>query len=229
MRVSPSRIRRVLGVSLTACIVIASAFLQADSCAQQLFCKDQSCAGSSGLPFAYLLSLPVSSPITNETQLLASIPNALYVEKLDESTDHYWRWDGSAPCEVWDHGAGGYLGGTMIGTGKQTGALTCFDVLPGEGYVVVVNQATQYTIQGVDGSTVLTLDAPGATSSSGLNLVSLPFCTNITLASQLFNSIGGKADVARVQRYLCASDTFQSYTGRLTTGPNFPLVPGEDV
>jgi hypothetical protein len=168
------------------------------------------------------VSLPVSSSITNETQLLASIPHALYVEKLIESEDHFWRWSGSGSCEVWD----AIKGGALVRTDKEPTATTCFNVNAGEGFAVVVDQAAEYTILGTDGSTVLSLDAIGSNSLSGFNLVSLPFCTNVSTAGQLMNSIGF-ANTAAVERYICATDTFQVYTGRKASSPDFVLSPGE--
>ncbi len=169
-----------------------------------------------------MLALPATSPITNETQLLQSIPNALYVEKHIKAEDKFWRWDGST-CNVYT----GIKTGTFVRNDHE-GSATCFTVNPGEGFIVGENQPAQYTIQGADASISISLLAAGPGSLTGENLISLPFCPNssVKTASQLMNAIGF-ASVQNVQRYLCASDTFQVYTGRKASSPDFPLVPGE--
>src|SRR5262249_48246922 len=157
---------------------------------------------------------PIGSPITNETQLRASIPNASYVEKYDSSTDKYWRWNGST-CQLCDLAVAG-----TCGPGMETSP--CFSVDPskGLGFVAVVNGASQYTVLGADGSTTLTLTAAGdgtPPSLTGRSLISLPFCpdptTGPTTAKQLLDSIG-LANVQRVERYRCDTDLFEFYTGR---------------
>ena len=226
MRVSSSPSRRALRGCLVAGVGIAATFLQPVCRAQQLYCKDQACPFPCKPPQAYYVSIPVMSTIQNETDLFASIPHAVFVFRLDEVTDNYWRWDGST-CTKWQ---GSLLTGTTVSDGRPTQSGNCFAVNPGdgEGFAVVVDQALQYTVLGTDGSTTFTLRAAnGTTSLSGTNLVSLPFCSPLKTASDLFNDIGGKAQVMNVKRYLCASDAFESYTGRLTTGPDFPIVPGE--
>jgi len=224
------RIKLLCSISLVALLV--GTFMP-DALAQELYCQHLTCGGSCPGPdgCAYLIGLPVTNPvtnpITNETELADSIPNAIYVEKFLEAEDHFLRWyaDGSIPCSVFDS----LKGGNQLHTGSDGSGNACFAVNPGEGYVVVTSAPSDSTIRGTDGTTTLSLDAVGAGSLTGMNLVSLPFCPapTMTTALDLMNAIGF-SKVENVSRYLCGSDVMQVYTGRKTLpSTNFPLKPGE--
>lgn len=69
----------------------------------------------------------------------------------------------------------------------------------------------------------------GATSASGNNLVALPYRPKPGLvnAKDLMDDIGF-ANVANISKYLTATDSFQTYTGRKASpGANFTIIPGE--
>ena len=118
--------------------------------AQVAFCKNAPGSGT----FAYTLSLPRSSPITNSAQLLASIPGAIAVNKLDRSSDSYWRDDGSGFCARCLSPP--FLTGLACTLASEPGASPyCFKVNPGEGFVVVSNTPAQYPIPGVDDPSVV--------------------------------------------------------------------------
>ena len=105
----------------------------------------------------------------------------------------------------------------------------CFPITVGEAYYVQVSVSVDPVITGTDQSALLTLKAAGPGSLSGNNAIGLPFAvTGDTLfrASDLMNSIGME-DVASVQRFIRATDTFESYTGRKGTPvTDFTLVDG---
>ena len=168
-----------------------------------------------------MLSLPVTSPIHNETDLFNRLPGALYVTKFVEATDRWLRWSPTGGCKVYDSLKGGNPISTVTGNG-------CFLVNPGEGFGVVAGRASSYTVLGADGSTTIALKDP-AQSHSGNNLISLPFCpvSYVRTAKQLIDDIG-VSNVASVSRYLCTNDSLQTYTGRPGyPGVNFNLKAGE--
>ncbi len=185
-----------------------------------LRCKDDSCPGAP-TPYSYLLSLPISGPITSVATLFQSIPNRLYVSKFNPANDTFWRWDGVNCCQ-WNGSIGGPT--TCPPPVPETAcAPACFCVNPGDGFMVTVTAPSSYTIRGNDGSMTLNLRSAGPGSLTGLNLVSLPYCSTITLASQLRASIGPSA--ISVMRRNCLTGTYTVYSG----GPssNFAIDPGE--
>lgn len=213
-----------------------------------LWCKIANCCQ---VPFIYLLSLPVDSPITNETQLFQSVPQARYVAKFNRGTDYFTRWDGSTCCDATGTCVGGSNPGTPCPLGNEcsggfcqdpftalkwgtptnchpAGPGGCFFVFPGEGYAVVQASPTTYDILGNDGSTTIQLLSPGAgVSRSGTNLISLPYFSPPATALALMQSIGFSS-VNNVKKYLCATDTVQVYTGRMgSPGANFNLDRAE--
>ncbi len=106
-----------------------------------------------------------------------------------------------------------------------------FTLNKGEGYLVQMANDVSYIIVGShDPSFAHPLKkAAGGVSKSGNEFFSMPYNFTGTLAADLFNDVGGKTAIgaAGVQQFLKVSDTYQSYNGRATTGPNFTLVPGE--
>jgi len=66
------------------------------------------------------------------------------------------------------------------------------------------------------------------TSKSGQNLLALPDLrqTGVNTAKNLMDDIV-LANVTNIQKYLKATDTLQTYTGRKGAGADFSLVPGE--
>lgn len=72
------------------------------------------------------------------------------------------------------------------------------------------------------------LTQAGAAPSDGTNVIALPDNrqTGLNDAKNLMDDIGF-AQTLSVARYLKASNSFQSYSGRKGGGLAFPLVPGE--
>jgi len=107
-----------------------------------------------------------------------------------------------------------------------------FALTAGEGYFVSMNSNTNYIVVGShDPSLVISLDAAGAGSLTGKNLLSPPYNITSTNALQMMQDIGGGSivPVASVSRFLTATDTFAVYTGRMgsPTATPFVLSPGE--
>lgn len=108
-------------------------------------------------------------------------------------------------------------------TGRKNGG-TAFPLTAGECYYVRMNTTTNYTVVGSHMPTLaVTLNAAEAgVSYSGNNFVSLPFNITARNAKELMDDIGF-ANVFSVSRFLRATDTLQSYTGRKGSGPVFPI------
>jgi hypothetical protein len=72
------------------------------------------------------------------------------------------------------------------------------------------------------------LEAAGATSVSGTNMIGLPYNrqTGLVTANNLMNDIG-LANVATVSRFLEANDGLYTYTGRRGSPADFNLAAGE--
>jgi len=214
----------IVSIAVLAAVYGTAQINGAAALGSPLFCKNTGgcCSGS---PFAYFLSLPISSPLTNETDLLAAVPHALYVSEFDTAENKYWRWDGSDCCQSTAVKGGAATGCHPVAPGG------CFTISPGEGYAVVASQPGSYDIEGTDGSTVIALKGPAGVGGAGAGkqLISLPYCSTITNSFQLMQSIGGGVitPVASVARYNCATDTLVTYTGRMGAGAAFPLVAGE--
>ena len=106
-----------------------------------------------------------------------------------------------------------------------------FTLDKGDGYFVQMANDVNYIIVGShDPSFAHPLKkAAVGVSNSGNNFFSMPYNFTGTVAADLFNDIGGKTQIAAggVQKLIKATDAFQAYNGRATTGPNFTLVPGE--
>jgi hypothetical protein len=125
--------------------------------------------------------------------------------------------------------------GFEIYTGRNL-ANTNFAITPSEGYFVRMVNDINYIVVGSDNPTytVALKKAAGGVSLTGTNLFAMPYHfsgpaggAGGTIASDLFNDIGGKAQVTNVQKFVKSTDGFQIYTGRNLANTNFTLVPGE--
>jgi hypothetical protein len=74
-----------------------------------------------------------------------------------------------------------------------------------------------------DPSASIQLNAAGAGSKSGTNLYAPPYHATAATARALYEEIG-EANVQNIQKFLTATDTFQTY-GKGDT--DFPITPGE--
>jgi hypothetical protein len=104
-----------------------------------------------------------------------------------------------------------------------------FGLTMGEGYFVTMQNDINYVVVGSHnpGVPVALKKIAAGVSLVGKNFYSMPYNFTGTVASDLLNDIGGKAQVTRVERYIISADQFASYTGRSLPNVNFPLTPGE--
>jgi hypothetical protein len=111
----------------------------------------------------------------------------------------------------------------QVYTGRKNGGVG-FTLTPGECYKVQMSATTDYTVVGSHVPTqVVTLNAyETGVSASGTNWVSLPFNITARNAKELMDDIGF-ANVYSVSRFLRASDSLQTYTGRKNGGTAFPI------
>ncbi len=114
------------------------------------------------------------------------------------------------------------------------GSMNNFALVAGEGYRVQMTQGVNYIIVGShDPSFVRTLSAKGAGSNSGTNDFAPPYNINAVTAFDLIKDIEGGgppfSKVLNVSKFLQATDTLQTYTGRAGAGSmnDFALFPGE--
>lgn len=100
--------------------------------------------------------------------------------------------------------------------------------LGNEGYFVKMNSDVSYIIAGADNPTLsVSLDRTAlGTSKSGKNFYSFNYHQTAVTAKDLMNDIGFLS-VANVQRFIKSNDSWVTYTGRIGSGANFALVPGE--
>lgn len=119
---------------------------------------------------------------------------------------------------------------TYTGRKNAPAPNTAFALNAGEGYFVKMNTSTAYIAVGSDNPTLAyTLSSTGVGSNSGLNFFAYNYHQTAADAEALMRDIGF-ANVANVQKFLAASDSFQTYTGRKNApAPNtsFALSPGE--
>ena len=101
----------------------------------------------------------------------------------------------------------------------------CFTIDPGEGYEVQLAANSSFTIVGEDAFVMIPIRGIGNNSASGTNLVALPFSTTLVDAEGLLRAIDFNT-TQNVQRYITATHTFQTYTGRKAGGLAFPLADG---
>jgi hypothetical protein len=115
-------------------------------------------------------------------------------------------------------------------TGRKGTPGPDFSLAAGEGYFVKMNTTVNYIVVGSDDPALAyALNQPdgGVTSKTGRNFFAYNYHQTAATAKQLMDDIGF-AQTAQVDRFLKASDTLQTYTGRKgTPGPDFSLVPGE--
>jgi hypothetical protein len=109
---------------------------------------------------------------------------------------------------------------------KGTGA--DFSLTSGEGVYVRMSTTVNYIAVGSDDpALVYPLNAAAAgTSKTGTNFYSYNYHQTAGTAKALMDDIGF-ANVQNVQKFLKATDSLQTYTGRKGTGADFTLVPGE--
>ena len=112
-------------------------------------------------------------------------------------------------------------------TGRKGGG-TAFPLVAGEGVFVKMSTTVNYIAVGSDDpALVYNLNATQVgVSNSGTNFFAYNYHQTSGDSKQLMDDIGF-ANTQNVQRFLKASDTLQSYTGRKGGGTAFPLVPGE--
>jgi hypothetical protein len=111
-------------------------------------------------------------------------------------------------------------------TGRKGGG-TAFPLAAGEAVYVKNGVTVPYIIVGSDDPAIAyNLQAAGAGSLSGQSFFAYNYHQTATDAKALMDDIGF-ANVTSVARFLKASDTLQTYTGRKGGGTAFALVPGE--
>lgn len=111
-------------------------------------------------------------------------------------------------------------------TGRKAGG-TAFALASGEAYFVKMLTTVNYIVVGSDDPALpYSLQQAGAGSNSGTSFFAYNYHQTATDAKALMDDIGF-ASVTNVQRFLKASDTLQTYTGRKAGGTAFALVPGE--
>jgi len=112
---------------------------------------------------------------------------------------------------------------------KNTGGPNAFALTAGEAYFVRMSTTVNYIVVGSDDPAIaysLAQSAGGA--DTGTTFYAYNYHQTAADAKALMDDIGF-ANVTNVAKYLKATNSFQTYTGRKNTGgPNaFPLVPGE--
>ncbi len=111
-------------------------------------------------------------------------------------------------------------------SGRKGGGLA-FPLAAGEGYYVKMLTTQNYIIVGSDDPALAYgLTQAGAAPSDGTNFYAYNYHQTAADAKALMDDIGF-AQTLSVARYLKASNSFQSYSGRKGGGLAFPLVPGE--
>jgi hypothetical protein len=111
-------------------------------------------------------------------------------------------------------------------TGRKLGG-TAFALAAGEGYYVKMAATVNYIVVGSDDPAIAyPLTQAGVGSGSGTNFFAYNYHQTAADAKALMDDIGF-ANVTNVQKFLKATDTLQSYTGRKLGGTAFALTPGE--
>jgi len=104
-----------------------------------------------------------------------------------------------------------------------------FTLATGEGYLVVMSTTTNYIVVGSHNPNAsITLNRQQAgVSATGANLFSFPYHHTANTSKALMDDIGS-ASVASVARYIRATNSYESYTGRVgTPNANFTVALGE--
>ena len=99
-----------------------------------------------------------------------------------------------------------------------------FALEAGQGLLIKMDATTNYIVVGShDPSLQIQLEAGGGASKSGTNLFAPPYHGTASNAQDLFIELGD-TNVQNIQKYLTATDTFQTY-GKGDT--NYDINPGE--
>jgi hypothetical protein len=111
-------------------------------------------------------------------------------------------------------------------TGRKAGGVA-FPLQAGQGVFVKMTTTVNYIVVGSDDPTIAyPLAQSGGGSASGTNFFAYNYHQTAADAKALMDDIGF-ANVTNVQKFLKATDTLQSYTGRKAGGTAFALTPGE--
>jgi hypothetical protein len=210
-----ARVSRPFFYSMLAMTLFAS--VTTSTRAQNTYQVDFPAAGE------YVISLLGlwNTTIDDAESLLAVIPSATVISKFDASTNAFRDWDG-ASCS---------------GAGPEPGAAAtcgsgcfCVDTAEGLGYKVTVSGPGRWFITGDQARTEIALHSQGSGSPpslTGFNLISLPVCTSLVDAEDLYNEIdaltGG--NVAQVMRWDPGTLSFVGWIPGLIN--LFSIVPGE--
>jgi hypothetical protein len=104
-----------------------------------------------------------------------------------------------------------------------------FSLTAGEAYLVKMKTGVNYIVVGSDDPALsYTLSQPGGAAKTGNNFYAFNYHQTAATAKQLMDDIGFTS-VTNVSRFLRASDTYLTYTGRAPnpSSSNFTLTPGE--
>ena len=108
-------------------------------------------------------------------------------------------------------------------------APTNFQLGPGEGYLLRVTQDIDFRLLGSDDPTqVVALASQNDGATEGIDFCP-PYNGGPQTASELISDIeasGGSGSVISVERYIAATDTYQSYAGLLISN-DFTIEPGQ--
>jgi len=111
-------------------------------------------------------------------------------------------------------------------TGRKGGG-TAFPLAAGEAVFIKMLTTTNYIVVGSDDPSLsYALNQSGAGSASGQSFYAYNYHQTAADAKALLDDIGF-ANTISVSRFLKATDTLQSYTGRKGGGTAFALTPGE--
>jgi hypothetical protein len=111
-------------------------------------------------------------------------------------------------------------------TGRKGGG-NAFALAAGQGVFVKMATTVNYIVVGSDDPTLAyPLAQAGGGSNSGTNFYAYNYHQTAADAKALMDDIGF-ASVTNIQKFLKATDTLQSYTGRKGGGTAFVLTPGE--
>ena len=111
-------------------------------------------------------------------------------------------------------------------TGRKGGGLA-FPLAAGEAYFVKMLTSVNYIVVGSDDPAIsYSLSQAGAGSLSGQSFFAYNYHQTAADSKALMDDIGF-ASTTSVSRFLKASDSLQTYTGRKGGGLAFPLTPGE--
>ena len=111
-------------------------------------------------------------------------------------------------------------------TGRKSSPAN-YNLTAGEGYFIKMTTTVNYIAVGSDDPTLAySLAKSGGTTDAGFNLFAYNYHQTAADAKQLQDDIGS-ANVAEIDRYIKATNSFQSYTGRKSSPLSFTLTPGE--